>query len=46
MTPSGTMDVVLAKQIPLTEEERREAIKLMKLAYRKYQEQQPATTEQ
>ena len=40
MEPSGTMSVVLAKQIPLTTEERQEAIRLLKFAYEKYQEQQ------
>jgi cytochrome c2 len=38
MNPTGTMQVVLSKQIQLTKEERREAIELMKKAYRKYQE--------
>jgi cytochrome c2 len=38
MNPTGTMQVVLSKQIQLTKEERREAIELMKMAYRKYQE--------
>ncbi|MHC4550459.1 MAG: c-type cytochrome [Planctomycetota bacterium] len=39
MKPTGTMQVVLAKQIPLTTEERRQAIELLKKAYRKYQEE-------
>ncbi|MHC4341471.1 MAG: c-type cytochrome [Planctomycetota bacterium] len=38
MNPTGTMQVVLSKQIQLTKEERREAIELLKKAYRKYQE--------
>jgi hypothetical protein len=37
MEPSGTMQIVLSTQIPLTEEERREAIRLLKIAYEKYQ---------
>jgi cytochrome c2 len=40
MEPTGTMQVVLSKQIPLTDEEKREAIRLMKIAYERYQEQQ------
>jgi cytochrome c2 len=39
MEPSGTMQIVLSKQIQLTEEERREAIRLLKIAYQKYQDQ-------
>ncbi len=42
MNPTGTMQVVLSKQIQLTDEEKREAIRLLKLAYRKYKEQQSA----
>ena len=42
MSPSGTMQVVLAKQIPLSREERLEAVRLLKIAYEKYQEQQAA----
>jgi cytochrome c2 len=38
MEPSGTMQIVLSKQIQLTEEERREAIRLLKIAYEKYKE--------
>jgi cytochrome c2 len=38
MNPTGTMAVVLSKQIQLTNEEKREAIELLKKAYRKYQE--------
>ncbi|HEX5139054.1 MAG TPA: c-type cytochrome [Planctomycetota bacterium] len=40
MNPSGTMAVVLAKQIPLTTEERRHAIELLEAAYRKHKENQ------
>jgi cytochrome c2 len=40
MNPTGTMQVVLSKQIQLTKEERREAIELLKKAYRKYQEEE------
>jgi cytochrome c2 len=40
MEPSGTMQVVLSKQIPLTDEERREAIRLLKVAYEKHKEQE------
>lgn len=36
--PSGTMQVVLARQIPLTTEETEEAIRLLKLAYARHQE--------
>ena len=46
MNPSGTMQVVLGKQIPLTDEEKREAISLLKLAYEKHQQQQPASKPQ
>lgn len=35
MNPTGTMAVVLATQIPLTAEEKREAIETLKLAYRR-----------
>lgn len=42
MEPSGTMQVVLSKQIQLTEEERLEAIRLLKYAYEKYQQERPA----
>jgi cytochrome c2 len=42
MEPSGTMQVVLSKQIQLTEEERLEAIRLLKFAYEKYQRERPA----
>lgn len=34
--PSGTMSVVLAKQIPLTPEERREAVRLLEIAYQRH----------
>lgn len=37
MNPSGTMQVVLSKQIQLSVEEREEAIRLLKLAYQKHQ---------
>lgn len=40
MEPSGTMQVVLSTQIKLTDDEKREAIRLMKIAYERYQEQQ------
>jgi hypothetical protein len=36
------MQVVLAKQIPLSREERLEAVRLLKIAYEKHQEQQAA----
>ena len=39
MEPSGTMQVVLSSQIQLTDEERQEAIRLLKFAYERYQEQ-------
>jgi cytochrome c2 len=42
MEPSGTMQVVLSTQIPLTEEERREAIRLLKIAYSKHKEKEVA----
>jgi hypothetical protein len=38
MEPTGTMSVVLSTQIPLTTEERRQAIELLKLAYQRRQE--------
>jgi len=38
MEPTGTMSVVLSTQIPLTKEERLEAISLLKLAYQRHQE--------
>jgi len=38
MEPSGTMQVVLSKQIQLTEQERREAIRLLGIAYQKHLE--------
>jgi len=40
MNPSGTMSVVLSKQIQLSDEERREAIRLLKIAHEKHLEQQ------
>ncbi len=40
MEPTGTMAVVLSKQIKLTDEEKLEAVRLMKIAYEKYQESQ------
>lgn len=46
MEPSGTMQVVLSKQIQLTEEERREAIRLLKFAYERYKEQEAGTSEE
>jgi Cytochrome c len=42
MNPSGTMSVVLSKQIQLSPEERREAIRLLKVAHERYLEQQAA----
>jgi cytochrome c2 len=44
--PSGTMSVVLSKQIILTPEERKEAARLLRVAFQKYQAQQaqPADT--
>jgi mono/diheme cytochrome c family protein len=38
MEPTGTMSVVLSTQIPLTTEERQQAIQLLKLAYQRHQE--------
>jgi cytochrome c2 len=38
--PSGTMAVVLSKQIQLSPEERREAVRLLEIAYQLYLEQQ------
>jgi len=38
-SPTGTMAVVLATQIPLTDEEKREAVEKLKIAYQKKQEQ-------
>ena len=40
MSPTGTMAVVLSTQIRLTDEERREAIRLLKIAYAKHQQGQ------
>lgn len=40
MNPTGTMSVVLATQIPLTTEQRREAIELLKVAHQRKLEQQ------
>jgi cytochrome c2 len=42
MSPTGTMSVVLSKQIHLTDDEKREAIRLLKIAFDKYQQQQAA----
>jgi cytochrome c2 len=44
--PTGTMGVVLSTQIPLTDEDKREAIEKLKIAYQRKQEQQskPAAT--
>jgi hypothetical protein len=39
MNPSGTMSVVLSKQIELSPEERREAVRLLKIAHERYVEQ-------
>ena len=39
MNPSGTMSVVLSKQIELSPEERREAVRLLKIAHERYIEQ-------
>lgn len=38
--PSGTMSVVLSKQIPLTKEERAEAARLLRLAHEKFRQQE------
>lgn len=38
--PTGTMSVVLTTQIQLTDEERREAVEKLKIAYQRLQEQQ------
>ena len=40
MDPTGTMSVVLATQIPLTPDQRREAIERLKAAYQRHQELQ------
>ena len=40
MEPTGTMSVVLATQIPLTTEQRKQAIELLKVAHQRKQEQQ------
>jgi len=45
MNPSGTMQIVLSRQIRLTDEEKRNAISLMKNAYQKHQEQQAEKAE-
>jgi hypothetical protein len=39
MHPTGTMSVVLSTQIQLTDQERREAIERLKIAYQRKQEQ-------
>ncbi|HEX5085530.1 MAG TPA: hypothetical protein VFY40_26130 [Blastocatellia bacterium] len=36
--PTGMMSIVLTTRIPLTEAEKREAVELLKLAYRRKQE--------
>ncbi len=41
--PTGTMSVVLATQIPLTDSERREAVEKLKVAYQKKTEQKAET---
>jgi cytochrome c2 len=41
-TPSGTMAVVLATQIQLTDDEKREAVERLKIAYQRKQEGQQA----
>jgi hypothetical protein len=40
MNPTGTMSVVLSTQIPLTIDERKEAIATLRIAYQRKQEQQ------
>jgi hypothetical protein len=40
MAPTGTMSVVLATQIPLTPEQRQQAIALLKVAHQRKLEQQ------
>jgi cytochrome c2 len=40
MTPTGTMSVVLSTQIQLTDEEKREAVEKLKIAFQRLQEQQ------
>lgn len=42
MNPTGTMSVVLSTQIPLTTDERKQAIELLKLAYQRKLEHQQA----
>lgn len=44
--PTGTMAVVLATQIQLTEEEKKEAIEKLKVAYQKKQEAKPPEVKQ
>lgn len=44
MAPTGTMSVVLATQIPLTTEQRQEAIALLKVAHQRKLEQQIRNT--
>ena len=44
MDPTGTMSVVLATQIPLTTEQRQQAIALLKVAYQRKLEQQIKNT--
>ena len=39
-SPTGTMSIVLTSRIPLTEEEKREAVELLKLAYQRKREMQ------
>ena len=43
MEPTGTMSVVLATQIPLTKEQRQQAIALLKVAHQRKLEQQNTT---
>ena len=40
MEPSGTMQVVLSRQIQLSDQERQEAIRLLKIAYQKHLDQE------
>jgi hypothetical protein len=45
MAPTGTMSVVLSTQIQLTDEEKREAVEKLKIAFQRLQEQQSQPTQ-
>ncbi|HSR67759.1 MAG TPA: c-type cytochrome [Acidobacteriota bacterium] len=46
LNPTGTMQVVLSKQIELSREERLEAVRLLEIAYERYQAQQAESQEE